>query len=66
MDSPFELNAGISLPRGSAKFSVWRIPGTRELQGEQSKIRVPPSRLFKNARAFIAFQDKRHQTNKNP
>ena len=41
-DSPFELNAGFFHLRETAKFSVWRIPGTREFRGEQSKIPVSP------------------------
>ena len=40
----FELNAGTFHLRESAKFSVWRIQGTREIRGEQSKIRVSPFR----------------------
>ncbi len=43
-NSLFELNAGDFLLREPAKFSVWRIPGTREFRGERSKIRVSPFR----------------------
>ena len=42
LNSLFELNTRDFLLREPAKFSVWRIPGTREFRGEQSKIRVSP------------------------
>ena len=78
LNSPFELNAGVFLPRGSAKFSVWRIPGTRGFWGEKRKIPVspfskrrkippihPPNRTAPCPHfgfEFVVFQDKRHQT----